>query len=582
MACISGQAITVPIIVKTLAETLAAADTSDLPLPISPALLALLDAGIDMDKPSKLVDTYYLNWWDADDTPNPDDVLTTAAMDKCLEIHHAQLSVPAADTATHNTSPPSITPSSLPDSCATCPVLQAVADDLLKQLLASRQMVSQLKTRFDLSKNVSARRDGGFSILHEKSLAKETSNVSTGHSAEPVPLVQPSTAVAGPSRATRRSGLCPSKRVEATRHEAVATFNRLRALPVASHKWTWGTDLTMADVLEPVQGRQHTGYHRTLPDGRFPGVYSGTATHAAGTAAYSDMGTTGLVPSLQGLSLDADVPAPLNLAAAAGAAYLAGVHSPTSSQMTPSSQEFSHRTACRHSSHLTGRDHPTTALLSKATAAGAAYKAGDFDTDTDSTSHSAYHGLDTGNPGRTLPDADMAELAGVASNSLPQATAGIRSHAAAAGAAFKAGVFDDSDTDAETGAEITIHTRDGSSLEDTDMADPSLVFSDGDDSSAPATTDSDSHITSSASDGRAPDQHDQAEPIPAQRAGQAFFNLPSSDESDADADADGETDCDDPGPSTTPAHGPARVYGPQNFQFVDDSYLPEDIEMDVG
>src|SRR6201999_1692944 len=97
-ACATGHVIDIPIIIRSLADSLGRVDYEELPLPIHPSMLAILDAGVTTDDPARLVDVYQLNWWAGTDEPDEDDVLHMFNVVKCLEFHQQQL--------TPGTSPP--------------------------------------------------------------------------------------------------------------------------------------------------------------------------------------------------------------------------------------------------------------------------------------------------------------------------------------------------------------------------------------------------------------------------------------------------------------------------------------------
>src|SRR6201999_1319316 len=114
-ACATGHVIDIPIIIRSLAAALGRVDYEELPLPIHPSMLAILDAGVTRDDPARLVDNYHLNWWAGTDEPDEDDVLHIFNVDQCLEIHQQQLT---PGTSLPKPSPPAPSPALGPaDMC---------------------------------------------------------------------------------------------------------------------------------------------------------------------------------------------------------------------------------------------------------------------------------------------------------------------------------------------------------------------------------------------------------------------------------------------------------------------------------
>ena len=58
-----GLVIEVPILLRSLADSLAEVDIRHLPLGFHPSLLAALDDGVAADGPARLVGSYACDWW---------------------------------------------------------------------------------------------------------------------------------------------------------------------------------------------------------------------------------------------------------------------------------------------------------------------------------------------------------------------------------------------------------------------------------------------------------------------------------------------------------------------------------------
>ena len=303
--------INVPILIRSLADSLADVPEDDLPIPLSHNILAALDAGINHKNPGCLVPVYRFNWWDAtdaDEIPNPDDVLTSKNLDDCLDLHRSQL--PSSDI------PLSAPSSTLPSrtvvnpNCEGCQSLQHIADGLLNELLASHQFADGMKESSFSKSDISIRDGTGLYMLHERAQQKDK------HFAPAAPTPDPS----HPGPSSRRGKL--SKKVA---QRAQAELERYRSLPQASLKWTWGADVTEADVrnLVTLPKRTHSGYRKSMPHGHYSGIWSNTASLPAGTELFSAI-SSNLVPSLESLHIQtAQQPDYSSLADSAADAFIA-------------------------------------------------------------------------------------------------------------------------------------------------------------------------------------------------------------------------------------------------------------------
>ena len=73
-----GLVIEVPILLQSLANSLAEVDIRHLPLGFHPSLSAALDDGVTADGPARLVGSYACDWWRQRTEPAP------APMIRCL------------------------------------------------------------------------------------------------------------------------------------------------------------------------------------------------------------------------------------------------------------------------------------------------------------------------------------------------------------------------------------------------------------------------------------------------------------------------------------------------------------------
>src|ERR1700676_4200795 len=107
-----GLVVEVPILLRSLADSLAEVDLDHLPLGFHPSLLAVLDDGVAPELTSSLVPSYDLDWWRHHSEPAADSIMAIDSLDQCLH-HHMQFfpEVTAAPGPTPTPSPgPTPTP----------------------------------------------------------------------------------------------------------------------------------------------------------------------------------------------------------------------------------------------------------------------------------------------------------------------------------------------------------------------------------------------------------------------------------------------------------------------------------------
>jgi hypothetical protein len=124
------------------------------------------------------------------------------------------------------------------------------------------------------------RRAQGLYMLHQAVLEKEVNGVDSTATSAPAPAIGPSTI----------DGIRVNRKSKHVLNDASAELQRLRQLPPGSHKWTWGAELSVAEVRQvvPPPGplpHQHSRYRRTLPDGRFRKYFSPSPVPPSATSA---------------------------------------------------------------------------------------------------------------------------------------------------------------------------------------------------------------------------------------------------------------------------------------------------------
>ena len=87
VANVISLAIEVPILLRSLADSLADIQLNHLPIGFHPTMLAALDDGLENDFPCRLVGTYACDWWTCNKEPGPDMMLSATTHDQCLTLH---------------------------------------------------------------------------------------------------------------------------------------------------------------------------------------------------------------------------------------------------------------------------------------------------------------------------------------------------------------------------------------------------------------------------------------------------------------------------------------------------------------
>src|ERR1700676_1300393 len=113
-----GLVVEVPILLRSLADSLAEVDLDHLPLGFHPSLLAVLDDGVAPELTSSLVPSYDLDWWRHHSEPAADSIMAIDSLDQCLH-HHMQF-FPDATAAASPT--PTSGPGPTPGDTTTSPL----------------------------------------------------------------------------------------------------------------------------------------------------------------------------------------------------------------------------------------------------------------------------------------------------------------------------------------------------------------------------------------------------------------------------------------------------------------------------
>src|SRR6266567_36539 len=86
-----GQVIDIPIVLRSLAASLASVSAVDLPIPYDLGLLSMLDCGTNYEEYGRVVNSYALAWWQGNRRPGLGAILSGTTLEECLQHHHVQL-----------------------------------------------------------------------------------------------------------------------------------------------------------------------------------------------------------------------------------------------------------------------------------------------------------------------------------------------------------------------------------------------------------------------------------------------------------------------------------------------------------
>ncbi|KAF8965104.1 hypothetical protein BDZ97DRAFT_1813684 [Flammula alnicola] len=275
-----GQIVEVPIVLRSLADSLAMVSDADLPVEFNSAFIATLDVGTTEEQFWRVVKDYHLSWWMMTRQPADRQLLTAITLETCLTHYRLQRQMDATGSIAQKIIPlPPFQPST-PDAdadadCSRCAANHTIAADLLGELRSLKNFASSMA---ELSRNKVA--------IATQVILKEART-------------------SGSASASDSADISDSERRELIRQvagAAEADLRRLQAMPPTSFKWTWGERLTKADVLDLrhfAKQRLRSGYNTSIREAKLLGEFSvASPTTPNGTARYS------LV------SADADTPPP--------------------------------------------------------------------------------------------------------------------------------------------------------------------------------------------------------------------------------------------------------------------------------
>jgi len=318
IATAMGQAIDIPIVLRSLAGSFSLVNEDVFPISFHPDILTTLDT--PPHPKCGIVKNYKLRWWTGRKPRDLNTVekLNSLTIKSCVE-HYRQERLDAgsntlsntdtgagtgAGTSTQRSTGPLIDDISGPaviatgaasgaasgagpssqtstgafmnDSsgpvCINCAKYRQLLSDVLQDVLKFKNFASTMSTCSENLLNIGIRRASTFNLLHEAAILKETAGLSL------------------PSRTLTARSISEVSRI------ASSELERLRNLPASSYKWTWGETLTKKDVLDLRRtgtnpGRvAHSGYDVSLVDGKQDGWYSEVnSTNLSAIGQYDDV-----------------------------------------------------------------------------------------------------------------------------------------------------------------------------------------------------------------------------------------------------------------------------------------------------
>jgi hypothetical protein len=278
MSAAIGQSCDIPILLRILASQLYQS-TKQFTLPMDRDFLLGLDAGNDPDDMSAAVESYHLPWWTYNKKPENDCELSLSTFDAALNYHRSitanKCLLPIQVNKEKYTWPRQVTynPRGLLMDCDNCRLYRGVSLGVLDNIQDLRHQVHGLEVSSENNSDMAERRAAGFFQLYEAALMKELDDSRIEE-------------VTGKGK--RKVSGNKKHRAAALEKSSAAELKRLQNLP--SLKWTWGSDLTVEDVLNlariqlPSRAPENSGYNISLPWGRQAAASSGPPSLSSSTS----------------------------------------------------------------------------------------------------------------------------------------------------------------------------------------------------------------------------------------------------------------------------------------------------------
>lgn len=263
-----GQILDLPIIIRSLADSMAMLNEDDLPIKFHPEFLLTLDTG-DQHSIASPVTKYERTWWNRRKPKSISSVpiLDSSCIKEALKDYNDKLAsipsekvtekepIPATTLTTFNLDSDTLAGISTGTGveCQKCVDYKNILCDTLHDFVDMHKYFNIVTTSSRNQWYLDMRRASIFNELHDAAVLKETATTETSVPTTSFP-VSPT----------------PASITSTAREE----LHRLRNLPISSYKWTWGINLTEADVLDMRRrGRNQpkttqSGYDLSLTDDR--------------------------------------------------------------------------------------------------------------------------------------------------------------------------------------------------------------------------------------------------------------------------------------------------------------------------
>ncbi|KAF8238553.1 hypothetical protein L208DRAFT_1241730 [Tricholoma matsutake] len=201
-----GLMIDVPILLWSLADSLADVNYDHLPLGFHPSLSALLDDGVASDSPSHLVESYACDWWCHKTEPAPARIFGIDTLDECLDHYRQWVSTPVTVSTPIDSQSGQDAPSGQVD-CQSCIDLCTLIHNMFDEACVMHGFLSTCESAADAEMNVNLRKAAGFHHLHELALLKEIQ--SKPSKLTPAPALGPAAAMAmAPATSSALKNIC--------------------------------------------------------------------------------------------------------------------------------------------------------------------------------------------------------------------------------------------------------------------------------------------------------------------------------------------------------------------------------------
>ncbi|PPQ85583.1 hypothetical protein CVT26_012135 [Gymnopilus dilepis] len=278
-----GQVIDVPILTRSLADSIVLVPPNKFPVPFDSSIFNILDNGLPEGDACSLAESYTFDWWNEKKEPGADKMIDMEGLLEALD-HHATVKKfnfgnPIAATPPRVNEPEPAGE----NSCLDCQVYRRLLTKALNKMKEVYRMANMAEMVTTESLELAKRKGSIFHMLYERSLEKEMEAAveppaaSTSSEVAP-PAVSRSSEVNTPAASTTSAK--EQKEVDTPAASTTSGTGQKEIDPTPppatdpASKWTWGVNLTDDDVLQLCNenrrrnpGAEHTGYARPLSTG---------------------------------------------------------------------------------------------------------------------------------------------------------------------------------------------------------------------------------------------------------------------------------------------------------------------------